>query len=52
MIRTPWQSTMINRIYLPGGMIEDLGGIPPENAKAAADSWPKIQEFLREALEG
>lgn len=50
MIRTPWQSTELNRIYLPGGMIEDLGGIPPENAKAAADSWPKVQEFLREAL--
>jgi len=50
MIRTPWQSTMLNRIYLPGGMIEDLGGIPPENAKAAADSWPKVQHFLREAL--
>jgi len=50
MIRTPWQSTMLNRIYLPGGMIEDLGGIPPENARAAADSWPKVQEFLRAAL--
>jgi dienelactone hydrolase len=50
MIRTPWQSTELNRIYLPGGMIEDLGGIPPENARAAADSWPKIQEFLKEAL--
>lgn len=50
MIRTPWQSTELNRIYLPGGMIEDLGGIPPENAKAAADSWPKIQDFLKEAL--
>ncbi|HNQ29921.1 MAG TPA: acyl-CoA thioester hydrolase/BAAT C-terminal domain-containing protein [Methanolinea sp.] len=50
MIRTPWQSTELNRIFLPGGMIEDLGGIPPENAKAAADSWPKVQEFLRVAL--
>lgn len=50
MIRTPWQSTELNRIYLPGGMIEDLGGIPPENAMAAADSWPKILQFLKEAL--
>jgi len=50
MIRTPWQSTELNRISLPGGMIEDLGGIPPENANAAVDSWPKVQEFLRVAL--
>jgi hypothetical protein len=50
MIRTPWQSAMLNRISLPGGLIEDLGGVFPENARAAADSWPKVQEFLRSAL--
>ena len=47
---------LIGKAYLPtgstlvaGGRLE-TGGTPEANARAQADSWPRVLEFLREVF--
>ena len=49
---------LIGKAYLPAGSTLvagarlETGGTPEANARAQADSWPKVIEFLRSSLHG
>jgi dienelactone hydrolase len=52
-IRFPFMPTTVDRRRHPiFKMIIEFGGNPPGDAAAAADSWPKVLEFLSKNLAG
>lgn len=51
LVPYPYYPTTLRQFYLPTvGVWEGLGGTPEGAAIAAADSWPKVIEFLRREL--
>jgi BAAT / Acyl-CoA thioester hydrolase C terminal len=49
-IASPYASTSVNYLTIPGGFVELLGGTSKANAMASEDSFPKINQFLDRAL--
>lgn len=51
MITIPYQPTShFDAVPFSPGIMMAGGGTPPGNAHAAADSWPKVLEYLKEGL--
>jgi len=51
LVPYPYYPTTLRQFYLPTvGVWEGLGGTPVGAALAAADSWPKVIDFLRREL--
>lgn len=51
LVPYPYYPTTLRQFYLPTvGVWEGLGGTPEGAATAAADSWPKVIEFLHREL--
>jgi len=51
LVPYPYYPTTLRQFYLPTvGVWEGLGGTPEGAAAAAADSWPKVIEFLHDEL--
>lgn len=52
LVPYPYYPTTMRRFYLPTARVwEGLGGTAQGAAKAAADSWPKVIEFLQRELQ-
>lgn len=43
-------TTMTTQVHPVNGVLNDLGGNPPDIARAAADAWPRVIRFLGESL--
>ena len=53
LISYPYYPTTMRKFYLPTIKVwEGLGGTAEAAARAAADSWPKVIEFLHRELQG
>ena len=50
-IGLPYRPSTVEQLPVFSGTILPFGGSPADNAKACADSWPRVLEFLGDNLE-